>query len=660
MHSPDPAAAAAGRRRRVLLVLAAFAALTAGVWQLAFGAGSARSLPPEIWGLEVDGASPPVDVAWLRASQLNALVLGPGLSARAEADLRRAAKRAGVLVLAAVPRARTIQSAVALAGGGTSELVAVRLRNLGELRELGARASRGRIVALLGLGAAPRFEATAWRRAIDVARLSPAVDLVVVPVGPAGRRALVSYLALLGRSRSPDHTPPEAPKSLAVRKATTDSITLAWRRSRDNRGPVAYAVSQDGKSVGTSLVPSFTFTRLACAKSFTLGVVAYDAAGNRSAMSTLRASTTPCPSYVSAAGSDSSRCTRTAPCASFDRAYHVASPGGVVEVAAGSYPEQTLTADASKTSTEDVVIQPAAGAAVSVDGELSFSGASHVTVRNMKARGVEFYAPTTDATAEGIDDDGHFGVWGASNVTLRGGQVYESVPTGHDPTIGFDLATGTIVPRNVLIDRVYFHDWQLASPDDHVECIQIWLADGLTIRNSRFRRCAHHALFINQYAPALGSSSLMRNVTIENNFFDAPNVGFYAIQIRPSNTPGIPCDNFLIRNNSFLQAVNIDCAGTGDRVENNILPSVGFRNCSIPGWTYGYNLLATRPVDCGPTNLTGVPAYVDAGNFDLHLKAGSRGINRANPKDYARRDIDGQLRPMGRRADIGADEFATR
>ena len=351
---------------------------------------------------------------------------------------------------------------------------------------------------------------------------------------------------------------------------------------------------------------------------------------------------------------------RMHPCLTLDHAYHVAAPGQVVEVAGGTYPGQTLTADPSKTAaTNDVAFVEAPGQNVSIDGELIFSGATHVSVNGFAVHGLEFDYPSDHVTAAQIDDDGHLGIWGASNITVRGGQVYESTPTGNDPQIATDrFMERTQIPRNILIDGVYFHDWQLASPADHVECLQVNLADGLTIRNSRFRRCAQHALFINEYAPAIGTASLMRNVTLENNFFDKPNVGFYAMQVRDPNDAGVPCDNFLIRNNTFLQGIFINCVGTGNRVENNILPNMGFQTCATPGWTYSYNLIGdmTGAGPCDSTNIVGSPDYVDPGSFDLHLAAGSLGVNQANPSDFAPTDIDGRTRPIGAGPDIGATE----
>jgi hypothetical protein len=79
------------------------------------------------------------------------------------------------------------------------------------------------------------------------------------------------------------------------------------------------------------------------------------------------------------------------PCGSFDRAYHAANPGDVVELAAGTYGGQTMLFDPSKTA-DDIVFRPAAGAVVTT-GSIDFGpnrftgGASHVTLEGFTVDG---------------------------------------------------------------------------------------------------------------------------------------------------------------------------------------------------------------------------------------------------------------------------------
>src|SRR4051794_27549794 len=75
-----------------------------------------------------------------------------------------------------------------------------------------------------------------------------------------------------------------------------------------------------------------------------------------------------CVLHVAPSGDDAAACTDDAPCLTFDRAYHAAQPGQAVEAAAGSYGEQKLLYDPAKTSPDDVVFRPAAGAKVDVAG----------------------------------------------------------------------------------------------------------------------------------------------------------------------------------------------------------------------------------------------------------------------------------------------------
>jgi hypothetical protein len=95
--------------------------------------------------------------------------------------------------------------------------------------------------------------------------------------------------------------------------------------------------------------------------------------------------------FVAPNGSDSNPCTRRRPCRSFNRAYHVARPGGTVEVAGGYYPSQTLRRKAGARS-PNVQIREAPGARVVVGNRgaqnncLAFDGAQYVTVRRVATR----------------------------------------------------------------------------------------------------------------------------------------------------------------------------------------------------------------------------------------------------------------------------------
>ncbi len=78
------------------------------------------------------------------------------------------------------------------------------------------------------------------------------------------------------------------------RAATTTSITLGWNASTDNVAVTGYTAYNGATSAGNATTTSYTFTGLACGTTYTLGVEAYDAAGNRSTRSTFSASTSLC------------------------------------------------------------------------------------------------------------------------------------------------------------------------------------------------------------------------------------------------------------------------------------------------------------------------------------------------------------------------------
>jgi chitodextrinase len=92
----------------------------------------------------------------------------------------------------------------------------------------------------------------------------------------------------------PDADPPSAPPGFATTGATGTSISVSWSAATDNVGVAAYDLYRNGAKVDSTSATSYTFGGLSCGTSQTLAVEARDAAGNRSAASTITASTAAC------------------------------------------------------------------------------------------------------------------------------------------------------------------------------------------------------------------------------------------------------------------------------------------------------------------------------------------------------------------------------
>jgi hypothetical protein len=141
--------------------------------------------------------------------------------------------------------------------------------------------------------------------------------------------------------------------------------------------------------------------------------------------------------YVSPHGADAGSCTRAAPCKSFDRAYHVASPGETIEIAGGTYPAQLIGVDVHKVrASRNVVFQPAHRAIVRIAGELTMYG-SHATFlgsgkpsnfRLRKLTSVATRGATTSNHVSFVDLDGEtFTIGPNYAITIKGGDWGPSI-----------------------------------------------------------------------------------------------------------------------------------------------------------------------------------------------------------------------------------------
>ena len=96
--------------------------------------------------------------------------------------------------------------------------------------------------------------------------------------------ATIPTKKLVTSSNSPtiDRISPTTPSDLVVRSVGYNQAVISWSPSSDNRDIAGYAIYQDSVLVGTTIKTIQGFIRLAPETKYTLGVAAFDSAGNTS------------------------------------------------------------------------------------------------------------------------------------------------------------------------------------------------------------------------------------------------------------------------------------------------------------------------------------------------------------------------------------------
>jgi hypothetical protein len=436
---------------------------------------------------------------------------------------------------------------------------------------------------------------------------------------------------------------------------------------------------------------------------FVLVAVAVAAVAATAWAAVLRPEPPPASVFVAPRGDDDRSCRSWATaCATFARAYEVARPGEVVEVAGGRYPSQQLVADDDKDSPQHVVFRPAAGAKVTLDGLTLGSSADaadgprHVTIERMRTsyrsrteqRSVVALPGTADVVWREIDA-GNFILWGVQGFVVDGGD-WGPCAIGPDARCGnsrIDSGPAGQPTRDVTIDGARFHDYRFdescfePGQDCHFECMYVNAAANVTVRRSTFRDCALYDLFVTISGPDAARAG-HRGLTIENNWFDAPWDESSATGTRRGKASALAlnwCQNsphgyrdVLIRFNSFqrntgfLMDPNPDCVFENVRVVGNVLAWDG---CD-PRWTYAYNVWTTevRRGSCSPTDRItgGAPPYerpAGGPGFDFHLdreraQAVEDLVPAGVPGGCPPVDVDRDPRPARGRCDAGADELS--
>jgi hypothetical protein len=341
-----------------------------------------------------------------------------------------------------------------------------------------------------------------------------------------------------------------------------------------------------------------------------------------------------------------------------------------VELAAGTYPAQSITTDASKTGSAQVVFQPASGATVQIGNTTTSSSAptgltimgSNLVISGMR---VPFYEISGNGvTMQNVSGDTWYvsgsqvsvlgGFYGPYSPPCSGGS-----PTHDNPTI----TSGGSTPTGDVVRGATFHDMNANNcPGSHMDCLQVAAANGLDIDANKFINCYSNDLILT------GDFGVMNNITVENNWFAPTNAGTRELNWNATKN----CPNAVVRYNTLegtgMQFVcNTD--GTA-QAYGNIVPRMDSFECgsSAIKATQDYEVASagTLVAACGAHSYIAPDGLIDLVSrpadgalwtvFDYHLTATSEAIGRGNPAAYPNDDIDGQSRPLGGAPDAGADE----
>jgi hypothetical protein len=340
----------------------------------------------------------------------------------------------------------------------------------------------------------------------------------------------------------------------------------------------------------------------------------------------------------------------SAPCASFNRAYRVAGPGDVVEVAGGRYGWQEIESDPGKNGAglRPVLFRPAPGASVTIGDLLSYAS-------NVRYRG---FAVALDDGGQPDIRGGHdvsvehvratnFYISGSStrNVAIRGGSYGPWPSCGGGAQISGNAS-------NITVDGVTFHDYSVPSscPDAHLDCLHVFAVTRMTIRNSRFVRCEHYGVLLNSNGPGV------ENHLVENNFFGPSGIAGFALRGGTDED----FDTVTVRYNS---GGSITPQTTQRSLRNvawyaNVAEDIG--SCRN-GIQYSHNV--AEDGGCGSTDRRAQVAFADYAAGDLHLVPGSStaraAVDYGVPGNAPFLDFDRHARSLGSAPDAGADEVGS-
>jgi hypothetical protein len=357
--------------------------------------------------------------------------------------------------------------------------------------------------------------------------------------------------------------------------------------------------------------------------------------------------------FVSPSGSDTAACTATAPCATFDRAYHRAAPGATVAVAAGSYPRQILTADASKAANGDPVDNVTFVGQGDVHvSSLSVYSASAITFRTMHADNGTDLKHARDIAFYGMGFHDQTYIEESRDVLFdhaawepRGGSA--SQPFDNSDGLDIYQQHGQPGSERITIQDSVFHGIRASGAAGHPDAIQFYDADEPTvhaidvvIRRTRF----YNNECINIRAND-GDEITFENNVVGDSVTGISGCGYYSADLIAASA--------IVRYNTFTGNQSIQVNPNVMRHDQVWVGNVGVgmsTDCAFRG-VAAYNVWTSQR--CSASDRQVADRKLGADGSPL---AGSPVIDAGDLSAYPADDIDGGARFRGAAPDAGAHE----
>ena len=95
---------------------------------------------------------------------------------------------------------------------------------------------------------------------------------------------------------------------------------------------------------------------------------------------------------------------------------------------------------------------------------------------------------------------------------------------------GYQATDTPTLEHDILIDNVTFHDTWRTGTQDHLECLLVFDAKNITVRNSAFQNCGIIDFFL-----ASTSGHPLSNALVENTVFDRPGLARADVTLEPDD-----------------------------------------------------------------------------------------------------------------------------